>query len=81
MCQHIKMSNTKKIDRRAIDDIFSKAGGEIELSYLLTKRFKSPVSQFALRQWRVRGIPEKYWPYLEKLTGISEENICKASGK
>jgi hypothetical protein len=70
----------KIINRVFVDRVISLAGGDIVLSYKLTESFKKDVSQFALRQWRVRGIPDMYWQYISNITGVTVDEFFEACG-
>ena len=67
-------------NKKSVDYIIQKAGGEIELSAYLTRKFTRSISQYAMRQWRKRGIPEDYWPDIAKLSGLPIDDIWKANG-
>ena len=56
-----------------IEEIIARAGGPIELSYRLK------VSQFAIREWRFNGIPQRHWGLLTGLAGVTVEEIWEAS--
>lgn len=70
----------KQANKAAIDNILEKAGGDIAVSYHLTLSHKKNLTQFALRQWRVRGIPEIYWLELSRMSGLSVDVIFQACG-
>ena len=70
----------RNINATKIDKIISACGGDIVLSYEITTHYGKNVSQFALRQWRKRGIPDDYWPYIAQLSGYSVEDIAEACG-
>ena len=56
-----------------VEDIIARAGGAIELSYRLK------VSQFAIREWRFNGIPQRHWKAMTGWTGVTVEEIWEAS--
>jgi hypothetical protein len=70
----------KPANKAAIDNIIEKAGGDIAVSYHLTTKHSRSISQFALRQWRSRGIPEDYWLDLSAMSGLSVDVIFQACG-
>lgn len=78
------MDTKPKPNEAAIDRILRKAGprfGDIEVAYHLTqKHYPQTVSQFSLRQWRKRGIPEAYWPDVAEMAKIELEVIWRACG-
>jgi hypothetical protein len=79
LCQHKSMKQGSP-DKKQIKYILQKAGGEIEVSATLTRKYGKNLSQFALRQWLTRGIPDTYWPDLAQMSGLPLEQIWKACG-
>jgi hypothetical protein len=53
------------------NDIIERCGGEIDLSYKLR------ATQFAIAQWKTRGIPERYWGQITKLAKCTVEDLHK----
>ncbi len=56
-----------------VHDIIEAAGGAIVLSYEMR------VSQFAIRQWLTRGVPERHWAMIARRSGIDLATIARAS--
>ena len=59
--------------RNTVQDIIEEAGGDLALSH------ETKVTQFAIRMWRTRGIPERYWALLSRKTGLDVVEIAGAS--
>ena len=55
-----------------VDDLAAKAGGEMAFAY------KLGVTLYAVRQWRVRGVPEDRWLAVADLCGVTVDHIWHA---
>ena len=55
-----------------VDDLAARAGGEMAFAY------KLGVSLYAVRQWRVRGLPEAHWLRAAELCGVTVDHIWHA---
>ena len=55
-----------------VDDLAARAGGEMAFAY------KLGVTLYAVRQWRVRGLPEDRWLAVADLCGATVDDIWHA---
>ena len=60
----------------ALDDALQVSKGKTALMRQLNQRGHSVGSHNTIAQWRVNGIPSKYAPDIEYLTGIPVERLC-----
>jgi hypothetical protein len=83
MCQRPAMTTPPKTSKRPkqlpkphaalVDDLARRAGGEVALAYRLG------VTQYAIRQWRVRGVPEDHWLRAAEVCGVTVDHIWRAA--
>lgn len=62
--------------RLALDAAVETAGGRTALMRQLNERGWSISSHSVIFQWRVSGVPAKYCPDIEALTGVTCESLC-----
>lgn len=60
----------------ALDRAVEAAGGKTALMRKLNERGWEIGSHNTINQWRVNGVPEKYCPDIEDLTGVRCEELC-----
>ena len=60
----------------ALDDAVKAAKGKTALMRLLNERGHLVGSHNTIAQWRMNGVPSKYAPDIEFLTGVPVEKLC-----
>lgn len=60
----------------ALDRAVETAGGKTSLMRKLNERGWSISSHNTISQWRENGVPEKYGPDIEDITGVRCEELC-----
>lgn len=63
-------------ERLALDRAISVANGKTALMRALNERGWDIGGQATIGQWQKNGIPEKYCPDIEDLTGVPCEQLC-----
>lgn len=59
-----------------VEEIIKKAGGAGEIAALIPS-----ISPHAPRKWPVIGIPERHWPTIMSLTGVTAHELFAANRK
>lgn len=60
----------------ALDRAVAAADGKTALMRRLNERGWAIGSHNTIAQWRVNGVPEKYCPDIEDITGVRCEDLC-----
>lgn len=69
--------SSPKTPREALDAAIAKAGGtRSDLMRALNRRDWQIKSSSVILQWQLNGVPAKYCPDIEALTGIPCEQLC-----
>lgn len=69
-------STTDTPERLALDRAVASAQGKTELMRRLNDKGHQIGSHNTISQWRVNGVPAKYCPDLEVITGVLCEELC-----
>lgn len=59
-----------------VDNLIERAGGYAVVAAACTEK---PVTEDAVRKWRLNGIPEIHWPVFIKRVGVSPSDIYSAN--
>lgn len=62
--------------QQALDRAIEIAGGKTSLMRKLNERGWTVGSHNTITHWRVNGVPEKYCPDIEAITGVRCEDLC-----
>lgn len=62
--------------RIAVEEAIEKADGKTALMRALNERGWEINSHNVISQWLINGVPAKYCPDIEGITGVSCERIC-----
>ena len=69
-------STTDTPEQLALDRAVASAQGKTELMRRLNDRGHQIGSHNTISQWRVNGVPAKYCPDVEVITGVPCEELC-----
>lgn len=70
------MSPSTDTPQQALDRAIAAASGKTALMRALNERGHNITNQSTIGQWQLNGVPAKYCPDIEDITGIPCEQLC-----